>query len=84
MQVLQALRGYYDSEKEDLRERSTAILDSLRTSTALQFENQTESEDKELLERGWETCIGIVTPNERGNSFPMIPYTQFALGAKQI
>ncbi|MDJ0774189.1 MAG: thioredoxin domain-containing protein [Mastigocoleus sp. MO_167.B18] len=84
LQVLQALRGYYDSEKEDLRERSSAILDSLRTSTALQFENQTESEDKELLERGWRSCTGIVTPHDHGNSFPMIPYTQFALGANRF
>lgn len=79
LQVLQALRGYYDSEKEDLKERSSAILDSLRTSTALQFEHQVESKDKDLLERGWKSCIGIVTPNDRGNSFPMIPYSQLAL-----
>ena len=79
LQVLQALRGYYDVEKEDLKERNTAILDSLRTSTALQFESQVESKDKELLERGWKTCIGIITPNDYGNSFPMIPYAQFAL-----
>ena len=79
LKVLQALRGYYDVEKEDLKERSSAILDSLRTSTALQFEIQVESKDKELLEQGWKTCIGIVTPNDYGNSFPMIPYSQFAL-----
>lgn len=79
LQVLQALRGYYDSEKEDLKERSSAILDSLRTSTALQFDDEVESKDKELLERGWKTCTIVVTPNDRGNSFPMIPYSQLAL-----
>ncbi|KAB8317664.1 thioredoxin domain-containing protein [Tolypothrix campylonemoides VB511288] len=79
LQVLQAIRHYYDTEKEDLRDRKAVILESLLTSAVLQADGVTESQDRELLHKGWETSTGIITPNQTGNSFPMIPYAELAL-----
>ncbi|MGH1393913.1 MAG: thioredoxin domain-containing protein [Trichormus sp.] len=79
LQVLQALRRYYDTEKEDLRQRKAVIVESLLTSAVLQGEATQQAQAQELLRRGWETSTGIITPNQQGNSFPMIPYAQLAL-----
>jgi uncharacterized protein len=79
LQVLQALRRYYDTEKEDLRQRKAVIIESLLTSAVLQQDSPSETEDNELLRKGWETCTGIITPNQYGNSFPMIPYAELTL-----
>ncbi|WP_066378119.1 thioredoxin domain-containing protein [Anabaena sp. CA = ATCC 33047] len=79
LQVLEALRRYYDTEKEDLRDRKAVILQSLLTAAALQTDATQAAQAQELLRRGWETSTGIITPNQYGNSFPMIPYTELAL-----
>ncbi|MCC5619608.1 thioredoxin domain-containing protein [Nostoc sp. CHAB 5836] len=78
-QVLQSLRRYYDTEKQDLQQRKALIIESLLTSAVLQDGTTTELEDHELLRQGWETSTGIITPSQSGNSFPMIPYTELAL-----
>jgi uncharacterized protein len=79
LQVLQAIRRYYDTEKDDLRDRKATILESLLTSAVLESGGVTETQDIELLRKGWETCTGIITSNQYGNSFPMIPYAELAL-----
>ncbi|HEY9800478.1 MAG TPA: thioredoxin domain-containing protein [Leptolyngbyaceae cyanobacterium] len=79
LQVLQALRNYYDTEKADLRERKAVIVESLLTSAVLQGEATQEAQEGELLQKGWETNTGVITPNQYGNSFPMIPYAELAL-----
>ncbi|PMB30705.1 thioredoxin domain-containing protein [Fischerella thermalis BR2B] len=79
LQVLQAIRHYYDTEKQDLRDRKAVILESLLTSAVLQQQGTTATQDKELLHKGRETSTGIITPNQYGNSFPMIPYAELAL-----
>ncbi|MUG99930.1 DUF255 domain-containing protein [Scytonema sp. UIC 10036] len=79
LQVLQAIRHYYDTEKDDLRDRKATILESLLTSAVLELGGVTETQDIELLHKGWETCTGIITSNEYGNSFPMIPYAELAV-----
>ncbi|MBR8840253.1 MAG: thioredoxin domain-containing protein [Stigonema ocellatum SAG 48.90 = DSM 106950] len=79
LQVLVALRRYYDTEKQDLGERKALIIESLLTSAVLQQEGAAQSQDNELLQQGWETSIGIITPNQHGNRFPMIPYGELAL-----
>ncbi|MGJ5631359.1 thioredoxin domain-containing protein [Nostoc sp. CALU 1950] len=79
LQVLQALRRYYDTEKEDLQQRKALIIESLLTSAVLQDDTTTELEDHELLRQGWETSTGVIAPSQSGNSFPMIPYTELAL-----
>ncbi|MBD2489831.1 thioredoxin domain-containing protein [Aulosira sp. FACHB-615] len=79
LQVLQALRHYYDNEKEDLRQRKAVILDSLLTSAVLQNDDPQLVAENELLGKGWETSTGIITANQYGNSFPMMPYAELAL-----
>ncbi|OCQ92731.1 glycosidase [Nostoc sp. MBR 210] len=79
LQVLQALRRYYNTEKEDLRQRKAVILDSLLTSAVLQNDDPQPVAEHELLGKGWETSTGIITANQYGNSFPMMPYAELAL-----
>jgi hypothetical protein len=79
LQVLQALRNYYDTEKEELRQRKAVILEALLTSAVLQNDGIQEVADQELLQKGWEVCTGIITPKQVGNSFPMIPYGELVL-----
>jgi uncharacterized protein YyaL (SSP411 family) len=79
LQVLQALRRYYDVEKEDLHQRKAVIMESLLASVDLSDHSDQEVADNELLRRGLEASIRIITPNSQGNSFPMIPYRELAL-----
>jgi uncharacterized protein YyaL (SSP411 family) len=79
LQVLQALRRYYDTEKAELQQRKALIIESLLTSAVLQDGTTDELEDRELLRQGWETSTGVITPSQSGNSFPMIPYAELAL-----
>ncbi|MEM7552779.1 MAG: thioredoxin domain-containing protein [Cyanobacteria bacterium P01_A01_bin.84] len=87
LQVLEALRRYYDTEKQDLQQRKALILESLLTSAILKTDqNQQLVLDtldtvkiKEVIKQGWETSTGIITNNQHGNSFPMMPYAQLAL-----
>lgn len=76
LQLLQALRHYYDTEKQDLGSRKEAILDALQQAVVLPA---TEQLDDDLLRRGLETNTGVITPHDYGTSFPMIPYAELAL-----
>ncbi|MBV9389571.1 MAG: thioredoxin domain-containing protein [Chroococcidiopsidaceae cyanobacterium CP_BM_ER_R8_30] len=76
LQVLQALRRYYDTEKQDLQARKAVILDSLQQTTILPA---TQVLDVELLQRGWEDNTGVLTVSDYGTRFPMIPYAELAL-----
>jgi uncharacterized protein len=79
LQVLQSLRRYYDTEKDDLRQRKAVILESLLTSAVLQLDDGTTTQDDKLLRQGWETSTVIITSDQQGNRFPMIPYAELAL-----
>ncbi|MBD2201446.1 thioredoxin domain-containing protein [Calothrix sp. FACHB-1219] len=74
LQVLQALRRYYDTEKDDLQQRKAAMVEALLTSAVLKDGTAANVAEQELLRKAWETCTAILTPNQSGNSFPMIPY----------
>ncbi len=76
LQVLQALRHYYDTEKQDLRSRKQAILDSLQQAVVLPA---TDSLNDNLLRQGLESNTGVLTARDYGTSFPMIPYADLAL-----
>ncbi|MBW4646574.1 MAG: thioredoxin domain-containing protein [Goleter apudmare HA4340-LM2] len=79
LQVLQAIRRYYDTETEDLRQRKAVVVESLLTSAVLQDASTQDVQSSELLQQGGETCTGIITRHQSGNSFPMIPYAELAL-----
>ncbi len=76
LQVLQALRRYYDTEKQDLQGRKAAILDSLRQTTILPA---TQTLEDDLLWRGLEENTGVLMARDYGTRFPMIPYAELAL-----
>jgi hypothetical protein len=76
LQVLQALRRYYDTEKQDLRSRQEAILTAIQQAAILP---NTQPLDAELLRQGIETSTGIITGGDYGTKFPMIPYADLAL-----
>lgn len=76
LQVLQALRRYYDTEKQDLQSRKEAILDSLQQAAVLPASEQL---DDDLLRRGLEYNTGVLTARDNSTRFPMIPYAELAL-----
>jgi len=78
LEVLKAIRGFYDSEPDKLTAFKTEILSNLQQSALLPV-NQT-SLTKDLLFRGIEVNSAVIQPNEPGRpSFPMIPYGTIAL-----
>lgn len=76
MQVLQAIRQYYDAQKEKLRSVKDEILTNLQSMATLP---PIQELDPELLKKGLEYNTGIVSSKSPGPSFPMIPYAEVAL-----
>jgi hypothetical protein len=76
LQVLQAIRRYYDTEKQDLRSRKEAILEAIQQAAVLPG---TQSLDDALLRQGFETNTGVITGGDYGTKFPMIPYAESVL-----
>ncbi|WP_096608203.1 DUF255 domain-containing protein [Calothrix sp. NIES-2100] len=84
LQVLQALRRYYDTEKDDLQQRKAVMVEALLTSAVLKDGTAEDVAENELLRKSWETCTAILTPNQSGNSFPMIPYGELVLRLNRL
>ena len=79
LQVLQAVRRFYDVEQEKLQALKQQILGNLEQSTILPL-SKLDSLTDELLYKGIETNTAVISPNDFGRpSFPMIPYAQLAL-----
>ena len=76
LQVLQAIRRYYDSEKGKLDGIKAEILSNLQKSVALQ---PALDLGPELLKDGLESSVGVLTSKAPGPSFPMMPYSEAAL-----
>lgn len=76
LQVLQALRHYYDTEKQDLRSRKETIFEAIEQSAVLPG---SQPLDNDLLRQGLETNTGVITGGDSGTKFPMIPYAEVAL-----
>lgn len=76
LQVLQALRQFYDSEKEKLNAVKEEILTNLQQNTLLP---SVETVAASLLEAGLLTSVQILAPTGYGTSFPMMPYAIAAL-----
>jgi uncharacterized protein YyaL (SSP411 family) len=76
LQVLQALRRFYDSEKDKLQTQKAELLHHLQSATILspipELENQ-------LFEQGIQQNTGVISGQSTGPSFPMIPYADIAL-----
>jgi uncharacterized protein YyaL (SSP411 family) len=76
LQVLQAIRQYYDTQKEKLQGVKAEILNNLHSMTALKPAQEIGSD---LLGRGLEHNTGVLSSKTPGPSFPMIPYAEVAL-----
>ncbi|MBE9144958.1 thioredoxin domain-containing protein [Planktothrix mougeotii] len=76
LEVLQAIRRFYDLEKTKLQAFKDEIMTHLQQATILPISELTE----DLLQKGLEANTGVVSRNEYGGPrFPMIPYTDMAL-----
>jgi len=76
LQVLQAVRRFYDVDKTKLESFKAEILDNLQQAAVLS-DSQALSDD--LLEQGVEANTGVVSSGSYGPSFPMMPYAELAL-----
>ncbi len=76
LQVLQAIRRYYDSEKDKLATQKSTLLHHLDQTTNL---NPVAELGHELLERGIQQNTAVVAAQGTGPNFPMIPYAGLAL-----
>lgn len=76
LQVLQALRRFYDAKDEKINSVKTEILQRLQRSAALTASSELTDE---LLRLGLEYSTGILAATGMGPSFPMIPYATTAL-----
>ena len=76
LQVLQAIRHYYDAEKGKLDGIKAEILNNLQKSVALK---PALGLDTGLLKDGLESIAGVLSSKAPGSSFPMIPYSEAAL-----
>ena len=79
LEILQAIRRFYDREPEKLMAFKQEILGNLQQSASLPV-SQEISLDKALLDRGINANTAAIQPNDPGRpSFPMIPYSTIAL-----
>ncbi|GAB4370339.1 MAG: thioredoxin domain-containing protein [Elainellaceae cyanobacterium] len=81
LQILQALRRFYDNDTEKLQAVTGEILERLQQSAQAQFGGELSSS---LLRLGLEYSTGILATKGMGPSFPMIPYAETALRAKRF
>ncbi len=84
LELLQAIRRFYDVETEKLQTLKTEILSNLQQSVILPTAPP-NSLTEELLDRGIETNTAVLSPNNLGRpSFPMIPYASLALQGSRL
>lgn len=76
LQVLQAVRRFYDVEKGKLQTFKEEILSNLQQSAVLSAAQELSDD---LLERGIEANTGVVGAGSYGPSFPMMPYAELVL-----
>lgn len=80
LQVLQAIRRFYDTEKDKLQSMKGEIFASLQQQS-LQAAAQL---NPQLLSTGLKSSTEILASKGRGPSFPMIPYAETALHATRF
>ncbi|MEG4276187.1 thioredoxin domain-containing protein [Microcoleus sp. MON1_C1] len=77
LEVLQAIRRFYDTEKGKVEAFKAEILGNLQQTAALS--GVTAELNREIFQKGLEINTGIVAGHNPGPSFPMIPYAELAL-----
>lgn len=81
LQLLQALRHFYDSEKTQLEAQKNKLLHYLHHSTLLQ---PIQALEPELLLRGIQQNTAVTASPNQGPSFPMIPYAMLTLQGSRL
>ncbi|WP_035990429.1 thioredoxin domain-containing protein [Leptolyngbya sp. KIOST-1] len=82
LQVLTALRQFYDTEKSRLAEITEAVVSNLHQGAQLPETETIPSID--LLYAGLGTNAKILIPSGQGTCFPMIPYAAAVLGGLRL
>ena len=77
LEVLQAIRRFYDTEKGKVETFKAEILGNLQQTAALS--GVTAELNREIFQKGLELNTGIVAGHNPGPCFPMIPYAELAL-----
>jgi hypothetical protein len=84
LDILQAIRRFYDHEPEKLMAFKTEILNNLQQSALLPV-NQADILTQDLLHQGINNNTAVLQPNDFGRpSFPMIPYATIALQGSRL
>lgn len=79
LDILKAIRRFYDSEPDKLMAFKSEIMSNLQQSASLS-PNGTIILHRDLLDRGINANTAAIQPNDYGRpSFPMIPYSTIAL-----
>ncbi|ASC70937.1 uncharacterized protein XM38_018850 [Halomicronema hongdechloris C2206] len=81
LQVLQALRQFYDTEGAKVAAVKSEIINNLQQAAQLPTGHQLSPE---LLARGLATSARILAPAMQGTCFPMIPYANAALRGQRL
>lgn len=77
LEILKAVRRFYDQEKEKLNNFKSEVMGLLEKSANLPTSDTPLNKD--LLFQGIETGVGITSNRGTAPSFPMIPYAELAL-----
>ncbi|MEM7591289.1 MAG: thioredoxin domain-containing protein [Cyanobacteria bacterium P01_A01_bin.83] len=84
LEILQAIRRFYDHEPEKLVAFKSEILSNLQKSAALAVDTEVNL-DRQLLDQGINANTAAIQPNDFGRpSFPMIPYSTIALQGSRL
>ncbi|BAZ43823.1 hypothetical protein NIES4102_08250 [Chondrocystis sp. NIES-4102] len=84
LDILQAIRRFYDHEPEKLMAFKTEIYNNLQQSALLPI-NQADILTQDLLHQGIDSNTGVLQPNDFGRPcFPMIPYATIALQGSRL
>lgn len=76
LQVLQAIRHFYDTETTKMQSVKEEILSNLQRTAVLQSGQELNFE---LLQQGLDYSAGVLSSSGHGPRFPMIPYAEAAL-----
>jgi len=80
LQVCQAIRRFYDSEPDKLEAQKNQLMHYLQRANSLSPADL----GSDLLERGLQQNTDVITQEEAGTRFPMIPYAGLALAGSRF
>jgi len=87
LQILQAIRDYYDHRKSDLATVKDQIMQALQAPGQLEMgigEQLQLKSEQDLLQVGMETAMRVLGHRDHGTRFPMMPYADLALRGSSL